>query len=399
MIRELFSRVPHFLREKGGKLALAGVAVTMSGCSFLGAGGGKSTPAPDVAQATANFNTLLAQQHPVLTDEAQRTFLLLRSAYQDSRITETQLDTLSLSAGEPGVMGEAEAVLAYNHFEQLSPDDQKAFLTLLSNAPSQAHQGYLWKALGAGNSVGDISTFASAIAGIDAAALPQRLSTSQVAALFSGATPGSTDAEQYDESCAQTSAQVAGEDWNPVDALKAQTLDQDPSHGNYLDPPSVNPFTANQQADWLSQVGGVALPRGQGGTGTAWDAIGQVFDNLSPQTDYSYTYQEVNPNDPAAVKAGLDEVVAELKTGIEVPLGVTNSADHGGHVVLAEVASGPAADPTITLYDPWPGAPTQLKESALVSGTWISGWDRIEGFGVATPLDANVPNWTATGSS
>jgi len=127
---------------------------------------------------------------PLFTQEARDTFTALQPDVAAQTLSSHDAQVLSDAAGEPGVLGEAEAVRSARAAEVLSPSDRAAFDALMSQARSPQEQAFIFKALGAGYALPDVKAFAQTIRGWSPARLTHTLSLADDLAVVDGVQDG-----------------------------------------------------------------------------------------------------------------------------------------------------------------------------------------------------------------
>jgi hypothetical protein len=361
-----------------------------------------ATPAPTDPAATTTPTTPTPTTTPVdpaasaftpagpFAAEAKDTFDALTPDVSASKLRPEEAVLLATGTEQLGVIGEAEAIRAARAAEALSPDDRTAFQALLDKAPTNLGKTYLYKALGAGYGVADVTRFAQAIGGMTDAQLLDQLTLGDEAGADTGVQDGVK--QQYEASCVPTTAQALRAEFDPVYALKVHGGANKDIHAvDDANPTAINPDLAAEQKALLEGPGtGQATPRNQSGRGST--DLDAVYNTMSPFTGYSYHVARfTHLHDLAQTDTTLDAMASQLGKGIATPFRVTGDWG-GGHAVLAMAVEGTGADQRFLVHDPWDGKTLWVKRTEFEKDTFdIAGWHSIGGYGAATPYQAPPP--------
>ncbi|HSI33821.1 MAG: hypothetical protein ACAI43_15865 [Phycisphaerae bacterium] len=273
-------------------------------------------------------------------------------------------------------------------FAKLELYDMGRFVGLLGKTKSAPEAEYLKKAMAAGHSVDEITRFADQIRGKSAQWLDQNL---RLTGNKNGA-DGLT--QQWNDTCAPTTAQVMRGEMDPIYSLNMRTANTDihavdprPNAtiwekilGPVLGKPAGNSSTATEQKAILENPGlatpGLAVERGK--TGGKGMALTDALPWMMEQTGLTYTGMKVTTD--AGRKTELDKLDADLARGIPGALRISSSdSASGGHfVAVTGVFNEPVK--TYVTHDPWSGKTVYVKASDLEKGNiipTIAGWTHM----------------------
>jgi hypothetical protein len=253
--------------------------------------------------------------------------------------------------------------------------DQARVTELLANA-APAERKYLQKALACGHTAAELATFGSAIAGKDKAWMEGNLHVV-------GQSDGRGIRQQWQSSCAPTTAQAVKAELDPIYALRLRTENPELADADNTAATRRNPALAAEQSALLQAGGGLATNRNTPGRGMQLDS---ALNAVSGGTGLRFT---TVPARDDAIDAQLDAMDRAVGSGLPVPIRVSSSGSTGGHFALA-VASEPGPPRVFAVHDPWDGKIIRVSETAIKGKTLnIAGWTEITHF--YTPGAAPVP--------
>lgn len=233
----------------------------------------------------------------------------------------------------------------------LQPGQLENVKALLNASVSRVEQIFILKAFAANEPWPHLVQFAQEMRGMPEAEIIRRCTMRDERDLV----------QQWQDSCGPTMLQVAAGEADPRYAWELnKTWDL-----GAIDPLGNNQAVAEQQRVWLEQYGGRAVQRGQsGGIGIA---IGRMLnEQLSAITGARYTTREI-----AHKSQALDQVVAALASGFDVPLRISwdppHAPDDSGHFVLAMAVRNTASGREFQIHDPWTGKSAWVAERELLA--------------------------------
>ena len=346
------------------------------------------TPPPDTS-TTSNQNIPSPAPTPgnavKFAQEAQDTFTSLQADVKSGSLSAADAQTLSNAAGEEGVLGEAEAVRAAKAAEALSPSDRATFNGLVSNASSPEEKAFIYKALGAGYDVSDVSQFANTIHGWS----PDKLIDTLNLADDTGADDGIQNGvkQQFDASCTATTAQAVRGEMDPIYALQVRTQNTNINAADDTNADAINPNLAAEQRHLLTEVGdGKATNRNdESGYGT-WK-VPEELASESAHTGFDYSRVQITPcTDPTQLTNAMNAIASQVSQGIPTPLIVGAPPDPAGHCILAMAVEGSGADQQFLIHDPWEGTTRWLSSADILNGNVnVAGWSNLGYYYQASP--------------
>ena len=242
-----------------------------------------------------------------------------------------------------GEIGTPQLDRANKLLEAMPPEDKAKIQKVMDGATPEAKK-YLTKALASKHSAAEIEEFSKKIAGKDQKWMDEHLH-------LVGQSDGKGIKQQWHDSCGPTTVQAMTGELDPIYALKTREDNTDVTDVNEDDGEAMNKAMADEQKKNLEDHGGVAKPRAPGksagGKGMPLD------DLLSEQTDkvgVKFDREDLSSDD--GMTKGLDDAQKSLKSGLPVPVRVTDGA--GGHFILMTgVEDGPPRK--YSFHDPWDG--------------------------------------------
>jgi hypothetical protein len=269
---------------------------------------------------------------------------------------------------KPVEAGKVQTDRADKLLKAMPEEDQKKVQKLLDDAPAQ-EKGYLLKAVASKHSAQEIEDFQKKIAGKDEEWLQKNLHVV-------GQSKGKGIKQQWSDSCGPTTMQAMKAELDPVYALKLRGENKDFEDANDKDGTKVNPKMAEEQKDILTRLGkGTAVARGKdGGVGMALGA-GLNSDEYKTATGLKFDTEAVKPEE---FDERLKEMDDSIKSGLPVPLRVSDAAGSGGHFVLLVGEEGDGDKKTYSIHDPWDGKIVKVTGAQLKSGDFkIAGWNKL----------------------
>jgi hypothetical protein len=255
--------------------------------------------------------------------------------------------------------------------KKLSPDDQKKYQEVLK-AAGPAEQPYLTKCLAANHSVKEIEDFAAKIKGKDKKWIQDNLS-------MTGDSTGSGVKQQWHTSCGPTTYEAVLGELDPIYALKMHEQNPDLTKAEDSDATKMNKDMAEDQRKILTDAGGVAQNRDQGGKGM-WNT--NNLNKVSATTGLKYKNKTIGNG--LSVEDGIKALNDATSKGRPVPMiigdGNTGQGGHAyGHYVLV-TASDPGPPRYYKIHDPWEGKTVTRSEDQIRKGQiGIAGWDKFGG--------------------
>ncbi len=330
------------------------------------------------AQTAQDAGTRTAQLLASLTDQAR--------ASQVSTPDADPLDAVVLAnTTDPGGSTNAGEILSENQLarasaqlDAMSPQDQAAFEALTAGAQSPQEAAYLWKALAAGHSIGELQQFDAAIHphGNDPTWLADHLTpafdTSQTG------TPSSNQygltyqgSEDYDgngnstynqgqvDDCVAASTVIAQASLDPTVMLHLTT------GGTANGDDSATAFQARLQQMYISNY--IRGQRADGDSGvypTTNGGLGQNGETLLANQDLGSAsgtaYHYVTLNSAADRQAAIGPIEQAVDAGRPVPLDVVHGSDAHQLMIIAHQGD------EFEIYNPW-GYTTWVTQDQLVN--------------------------------
>jgi hypothetical protein len=276
-----------------------------------------------------------------------------------------------LATVPPETMGAHQRGRVAPAYAALSPSDRAAFDALLEEYADQpAVRDQLLRALAASSSIEDVRWLAGQLDGRDAAWIAENTR-------LTGPQGGSSLAQQWQDSCAPTTAQALRGEYDPVYALRTRQENLDVTT---VPKGAGNEALAREQRTLLESNGGRAVPVGDGGGGGLADADWiRVLDAAAPQSGLTFT-QEGSFDAPLPADRTIALLDEHLSEGRVVPLGISNPGGGGGHAVLATAVRRDAAgEPEFLVFDPAEGVSAWLTTAAIrEQRVNIAGWNLID---------------------
>jgi hypothetical protein len=255
--------------------------------------------------------------------------------------------------------------------KKLSPDDQKKYQDVLK-AAAPAEKPYLTKCLAANHSVKEIEDFAAKIKSKDKKWIQDNLS-------MTGDSTGSGVKQQWHTSCGPTTYEAVLGELDPIYALKMHEQNPDLTKAEDSDATKMNKGMAEDQRKVLTDGGGVAQNRDQGGKGM-WNT--DNLNKVSATTGLKYKNKTIGSG--LSVEDGIKALNDATSKGRPVPMiigdGNTGQGGHAyGHYVLV-TASDPGPPRYYKIHDPWEGKTVTRSEDQIRKGQiGIAGWDKFGG--------------------
>lgn len=298
------------------------------------------------------------------------------------RYTEADRAVLEAAVAEDGVIGSYQMGLvprALNHLTQPAYD---TFRAIIDNAGSDLERAFLFKALAAGRTLADITTFSGRIQGRSERWLRRNLTLVNTAGGGGGVT------QQYSDSCAPTTQQALHGQFDPIYALELRSsgniAQQTP---NALTDPTTlaNRREAREQRSLLTSGGGALADRATGGgAGVSDTNYRQLVNRLASTTGVNYRPRYI-PGDLSWNQA-FRRMNSALDQGISMPAGVTSPPPStGGHAVLLTRHEGNRYQ----IHDPWTGQTVWKTRNEFRTNTLNlpSGWNQMDMIMVPVALD------------
>lgn len=306
----------------------------------------------------------------------------------DDVLTNAQLAALQDQNG--ALLSPAEIARADARLAAMSPADQAAFERLLAGAKSTMEAGYLWKSLAAGNDIGTLKEFASAIAphGNDPGWLTQHLSPDMTTDSYRGQSFTQGDVDD----CVAASTVIADAKLNPVNMLQLSTEwvpgvvsstgdDSAAAFENRLLNNYQGLYTDGQGAD------GTMNPGTSGGIGPKGEThLANEF--LGADTNSRYQFQSMGSSGARADVLG--QINQAVSSGKPVPIDVTNGSENHQMMIIGQ------SNGKLQIYNPW-GHTTWVTDSQFVNGQLGSLTNSTVSStappgGLPTPYGVELPN-------
>ncbi|MEO3890421.1 hypothetical protein [Nonomuraea sp. B5E05] len=270
---------------------------------------------------------------------------------------------------ENGILSTAQLARAAEKMEALSDDDRARMQRLLDDAGSEAERAYLMKALAAGHSVDDISTFASAIRGKSESWLREHLSLVDPASSGTVLVNGVELEQQNQATCGSTSIMVARAMNDPLYALSLTTDDK----GNPLSAAELRERFTDEQ-NRIHDSTNTVWPQG---LGTSPWGLSDEMNEHADSFGTRYDWRIVDDTDAGSVNPALNDAVGAVDAGHTVPVLIGDS--YPAHYVLLVGHEGG----NLVFYNP-SGEMTRVSEDDFRNGNVSAlGYDHVQG--VVTP--------------
>jgi hypothetical protein len=347
---------------------------------------------PGTAKAVADeLQTLRAGHADEVVQESERTRANASAELEGGPVIRNVLvdhpDLVQDGRFPPEMMlGSLQRERAAKALTEMSSGDYATFQALAKSVTDPVAEGFLYKAVAAGNSLGDIGWLAGEMVGHDRGWLIDNLTLSDPRGVGNGLK------QQWSTSCnAATTVAFRGNS-DPVFSLRTRTRNMNVSEVDISDPAALNMHQADVEKQYLEShyVGtnqlsprfhqGIAMPRNSEGVGRFAD------DLLNLQT--AATGQSFSPLVSPTGKQAVDILNRALTDSLQVPLVIGDLKSPYAHYVLVQGRRGAGTNIEFQIFDPWAGEPT-----------WVSAHD-IENDSI--PGDFNkvntveVPTSTAT---
>jgi hypothetical protein len=282
-------------------------------------------------------------------------------------------DSVTLSGGKSNervesmlgdILGKSRRARIGAALHDLTHRESADFDALIAKAGSDAERAYLYKALVADDSIGDLAWLADQIRGRSWPWLDENLS-------LSGPISRTGAKQQWRTSCQASVAQILRGEIDPVYALKTRLENTDVTAADPNDPTIANRLFAGEQKRMLESPDpegerGVAVPRSEmvRGRGRIGD---DLFNELSESSERRYRGYDVSRATLAARLASLKRYVA---AGVETPVCLGREGDSAGHLVICTDVRENAAgtESYFRFYDPWRGKAYWRSASAILRG-------------------------------
>ncbi|HEY7115810.1 MAG TPA: hypothetical protein VH475_04435 [Tepidisphaeraceae bacterium] len=284
----------------------------------------------------------------------------------------------------PPILGTFQQQRFADNFAKLNVFDQARFGLLLVQAGSDHERQYLQKALAAGHTVDEVSTFADEIRGKSDAWMQQNLR------LTGNANGAAGLSQQWNDSCGPATAQVLRGEMDPIYSLSMRQGDTDihavdpRPNATYIDQivgiitghPVGDHKLAAEEKSILENGGGVAVERGQ--AGGAGMNFAQAFNSMTQWTGVTYIRHNVTTD--TGRKDALAKLDADLAAGIPGALRISSDDTNSGGHAVAVTGSIDGPPKQYVLHDPWDGKTVYVKASDLQAGNiipTIAGWTHL----------------------
>ena len=274
------------------------------------------------------------------------------------------------AVGLPGggrVLSADQAQRARREFGALLPKEQRAFQLLVGAKKSAVAQDFLWKALAAGHSVSEVSTFAKAIDGFYDEELLETLSLRDALPSAVGASYGLTQQSKF--ACGPSVAEALQGENDPVYALETRLRNRD-VHRYVPEDATFNRNLALEQRTYLERYGGDVTPRADSHPGKGINPY-PLYNSLSPVTGHHYTEEDVpNVNVESDRRRALEGICTQVAQGIATPMSITVADQSRGHGVLAVDVKGRGEEQSLLIHDPWRGVTEWARCEDIAKGTY-----------------------------
>lgn len=234
-----------------------------------------------------------------------------------------------------------------------SADELNQLVQLVNAGATHAERVFILKAYAAKESIPAVAQYATEMRGMAEAEIVRRSTMRDSRELV----------QQWQDACGPAMLQaMAGE----ADPRYAWELNKSQDLGAV--DTNMNASIAQQQAAWLQQYGGVAVPRGaSGGQGIAiTDLLNTVMSGLSGAT-YAPVDVKANP------QGGIEQMVHSLNAGYDVPIRVSwdlGPGDGSGHFMVALAVQGLPGARQLQIHDPWTGRTAWVAEAAILGSNF-----------------------------
>lgn len=232
-------------------------------------------------------------------------------------------------------------------------EELNQLVQLVNAGATNAERVFILKAYAAKEPIAAVAQYAAEMRGMAESEIVRRSTMRDVRELV----------QQWQDACGPAMLQaMAGE----ADPRYAWELNKSQDLGAV--DANMNASIAQQQAAWLQQYGGVAVPRGAtGGQGIAiTDLLNTVMGGISGAT---YAPVDVKPNP----QAGLEQTAQALASGYDVPIRVSWDAgpgDGSGHFMLAMAVRGQGGNRQFQIHDPWTGSTAWVAEASILANNF-----------------------------
>lgn len=269
---------------------------------------------------------------------------------------------LTLTGGQVGVMGAAQARRAAKAYAALSAKDRAAINALFNQATSDMQRASIVEALGAGHSTAEVARFACTIRPWSDEQLLRMTNLADVLP-HDGKHTGLR--QQWRQSCVPAAAQVARASIDPIYALQVRAQNDDVNRVDPRRPFAVNRALAEQQKAELESHGGTAVPRqasGDSGVGLNLDTSSQLLNHvLSPASGDRY-------KSSLAIGPRLAVLFEQVRSGKPAVLYVGSRPGRQSHAVAALETKGTGANEALLIHDPWAARTFWVTRQAIESG-------------------------------
>ncbi|GGO74988.1 hypothetical protein [Nonomuraea cavernae] len=269
-----------------------------------------------------------------------------------------------LVKGDDGTLSTAQLARAADRMDALSDADRARLLHLLDQAASETERAYLMKALAAGHSVDDISTFAGLIRGKSEGWLGDMLSPIDPRA--AGAAVNGVDVKQQNQqTCGSTVIMAARIMNDPLYALSLTADDQ-----GHLLPPADLRARLHTEQNRIHDSTNTLWPQALGTT--PWGLANGLNDHAG-SFGVTYDWRLVADTSPGSVTSALNDAVGAVDAGHTVPVLIGDS--HPRHYVLLIEHE----DDELVFYNP-AGRITRVKEDDFLNGDLSAvGYEHVQG--------------------
>ena len=291
--------------------------------------------------------------------------------------------TAALPAGALfGAHHRARAELA---LQKMSDEDFLAMQRLVREQTSPLAQGFLFKALAAGNSVADVKWLAGQIAGQPDDWLLDNLTLGDPRQVGVGTV------QQWSMSCNASMTLTLRGNYDPVFALNFRLRNTDVADVNYDDPTQHNTYQADLEKQMLERAypgggwgqdarhGGQARPRGDqnAALGRGADDLLNDIDTLGMKFDTQFVAS------PGAAIPSLDRA---LMQGLQVPVVIGDERINTAHYILAMARREDNGFVEYQFHDTANGKTVWVSQADILRGTMPFGFGRI--YGLEVPSSA-----------
>jgi hypothetical protein len=279
----------------------------------------------------------------------------------------------------PAVIAGHQVERAGAHLKALPEGDYHIFQSLHAGLPSSTAQAFLYKALAAGNSMGDIQWMAGYMVGKSDAWLVGHLTLGD----FHG--QGTGVQQQWSMSCNASTAITMRGNYDPVFAFKVRQHNTNISAVDVNDPMTVNANLAGMEKGLLeSTYKGEGFPAYQGGRGqavphSAGASAGRFGDDLlNMQTEHTGLRFTTKPN-PTPHEA-LSVLDSALSQGLQVPVIIGAGPKDFKHYVLCQArqVNPVTGQVEFQFHNTGDGSSSWVTAHQIVTGSMgISGYNMI----------------------